>query len=218
MGFQVLDDIVPLRKPNDPLFEWLNNAVSEMMLGTGAAATNATPQAQNENTTAMSVAKVREQVGEFFISEVPKWKFPVPSQSFNPDSGLVENMVGGLTAFPTYGGISRNGIQMPRPFPRRVDSREDMEELEGFYRKQIRDMEQAYQTRVRDLEMALQQMQRQLSDAMALQSERAYALDPATMQIVEVRTASQPKPDPKPSPAEIYLKNPPRKFRHSIKD
>lgn len=237
---QVLDDIVPLRKPNDPLFEWLNKAVSGMMLGAGGAtATNATPQAQNENITAASVAKAREQTRKFFLSEVAKWNSPAPSKRFISSSGLMETRVadqltnlenrgmdvvrvqfsnGGEvvlqpgesftvapeygrmevvtpmqresepfwgrgiddwgTTFPSYGGISRNS--QPRSYPRRSEGREDLEELEGFYRKQIRDMEQAYQARVRDLESALLRMQRQLSDVMALQSRQIMIMNPMT--------------------------------------
>lgn len=286
MGFQVLDDIVPLADemfvstpiapiPDRYVFGFLNAAVDQVMLTAGATATNATPQAQNENIAASSVAQACEQTRKLFLSEVSKWNSPAPPKRFNPSSGLVETRVAGqLTKlenqgrdvasvkfsnggeftlqpgesftvaaeygrieivtpmqresagwsisevgtyggnFPTYGGISRNS--QSRPYPRRSEGREDLEELERFYRNEIAQLEARYQRRVQDLESALLRMQRQLSDAMALQNRPIMMMDPMTGEPREVRRV---KPaDPKPSPAEIYLKNPPRKFRHSIKD
>lgn len=283
---QVLDDIVPLADemfvstpikpiPEDYLFQFINTVASRMMLGVGvdtATATNAIPQAKNENITASSIAQAIDQA--WFLNRVPKWSSGIPRSPETPSmvaevgAGLIETTVGDQprrlenrgrdvvriqfnggdvvlepgqsfvvspeygrmevvtligreppwstfrgrgfndweeATFSTYGGISRAREPEPRPFPRRVENREDMEELESFYQKQIRDVKRMYLSRIRDLETALNTMQRQLQEAMALSNRpMMIGVDPAR---------AQPKPDPKPSPAEIHLKNPPRKFR-----
>lgn len=115
------------------------------------------------------------------------------------------------TDFPTFGGISRSGISPSQREPRRTEGRRDVENCELYYKEKIREIENMWRARVQVLEAALARMERQIVQAMQLSNRPTMTVNSQDGRIAGL--GLKPVPDQKPSPAEIHLKNPPRKFR-----